>query len=304
MRQSLAPVAIFAYRRTAHLAKALDALDRCSEFAKSPVFIYSDGPRTPDVTNDVEAVRQLIRARRRPNMTVVERSSNLGLARSIISETSALCESFGKVIVIEDDLLVSPATLTWFNSALAQYESEPDVWQVSAHQFSVPEFSTRPDGMFLRLTTSWGWATWARSWKRFDPLATGWESLKLDAKLRAQFDVGGYPYANMLQKQMEGRIDSWAVRWWWTVFNSGGLSLYPPRSLVANIGFDSTATHRRFGLFRGNSNSSGAKLEPVCPSFPRQVRLDSADQASLANALAKTTSRFLTGRLASVLGRF
>jgi hypothetical protein len=117
VNENLAPIAVFAYRRTNLLTKTLDALERCPEFADSPVFIFSDGPRSGGAEADVAAVRKLVRGRLRRNMTLIESSMNRGLAASIISGVSQLCNDHGRVIVVEDDLIVSPSTLTWFNAA-------------------------------------------------------------------------------------------------------------------------------------------------------------------------------------------
>jgi len=282
----LAPIAVFAYRRTRHLARTLDALKACSEFAQSPVFIFSDGARNEAAAADVAQVRALLQARRRANITIVEAPKNLGLAASITKGVTRLCDEFGRAIVIEDDLIVSPGTLSWFNAALDRYAAEDAIWQISAHQFPVPEFHRRDTGIFLHLTTSWGWAVWKRAWDRYDPHATGWESLKTDALLSRRFDLNGsYPYARMLIHQMEGRLDSWAIRFWWTVFGAGGMSLFPPRSLVTNIGYDETATHTSFGFLKRLVAPPAA--EPVAGSFllPVEARARREDDAAVEKAI-------------------
>ena len=121
---AFAPIAVFAYRRVRHLSLALDLLSACPEFADSPVFVFSDGPKA-GAEEDVERVRAMLRARRTPNMTIIEAAENWGLAASIAASASQLCDDFGRVIVIEDDLLVSPAVLTWFNSALESTRNDP-----------------------------------------------------------------------------------------------------------------------------------------------------------------------------------
>lgn len=301
---AFAPIALFAYRRVKHLSLALDSLSACPEFADSPVFVFSDGPKE-GAAEDVERVRAMLRARRTPNMTIVEAPENRGLAASIAASVSQLCDEFGRVIVIEDDLLVSPAVLTWFNSALDKYADDPRVWQISAHQFDVPDFLTRDDALFLHLTTSWGWATWKRAWDHYDPLALGWERLQTEKVLKRAFDLDdSYPFADMLIEQMNGRIDSWAIRWRWTVFRAQGVSLYPPRSLANNIGFDATATHTRYKFLKRllvrKDIAACANSEP-CPRLPAEVLASPADDAALARTLRD--SRRLTKRLLAALAR-
>lgn len=288
MTHQLAPVAVFAYRRTAHLAAVLDNLELCPEFASSPVYVFSDGARDRDAAQDVAAVRRMLAARARPNMKIVEASRNRGLANSIIAGVSDICDRYGRVIVIEDDLLVSPALLTWFNTALDRYRDDATVWQVSGHQFPAPELRGRRDSMFLNLSTSWGWATWARAWRSFDGLSSGWESLLHDPALRQKFDLdGSYPYTDMLERQMGGAADSWAIRWWWSMFRAGALGLFPPHTLVSNIGEDGSATHRPSRLVRLTRPMRTVSVMEDVPGFPPVVAPDVAAQRAVQEYLRR-----------------
>ena len=176
-------------------------------------------------------------------MTVVERSRNLGLANSIIEGVTRLCTERGRVIVVEDDLTVSRHFLEYMNQALDRYADDERVMQVSGYMFPV-SLGTETDALFLPLTTSWGWACWQRSWKKFDPGGSGREALSRDPSMRRRFNLdGAYDYAGMLDAQAAGKIDSWAIRWYLSVFLRGGLVLYPARTLVRNLGFDDSGTH-------------------------------------------------------------
>jgi hypothetical protein len=271
----LAPIAIFAYRRADTLAQVLDALERCPEFPGSPVFIFSDGPKSATAANDVAAVRALVKARLRANMRLIEAPQNAGLARSIISGVGRLCEEYGRVIVIEDDLIVSPFLLGWFNQGLDRFVDEPRVMQISGHMFAGDTPSPNDHGVFLPMTTSWGWATWKRAWDQFDPDAKGWAAVRADRALRRRFDLDGtYPYARMLERQMNGQVDSWAIRWYWTVFNLGGLGLFPPKTLVLNVGDDALATHGGVRRLIRKVIRRPDTLADRAPSLPSTVEID------------------------------
>ncbi|HWY61217.1 MAG TPA: hypothetical protein VNW15_04895 [Rhizomicrobium sp.] len=235
---------------------------------------------------DVRSVRQMLAARRLPNLTIVESPKNNGLANSIIAGVRRLCDTYGRVIVIEDDLIASPALLTWFNDALETYDGVPDVWQISGHQFPVPAFAPRQDSMFLGFSTSWGWATWKSAWSHFDSDASGYEALRRDPALRSSFNLNdAYPYAEMLERQMAGAVDSWAIRWWWSMFRAGALGLFPPRSLVVNIGCDETATHASSRLARFLQPVRKTNIATQPPSFPTKILLDKEAQGSLEGFL-------------------
>jgi hypothetical protein len=287
-----APVALFSYRRTTALSRALDALERCPEFSASKIFVFSDGARDARGAEDVEKVRAMLRARLRQNMILVESETNLGLAASVIGGVSRLCDKFGRTIVLEDDLIVAPDALTWLNAGLDRFADDPKVWQVVLHQWDVPEFASRREGMFLHLTSSWGWATWKRAWDRFDTSAPGWRSVVDDPAVRKRFDIGGvYPYSEMLERALRGTVDSWAVRFWWSVFCAEGVSLFPPRPLVANVGFDSFATNYRYGLLRGLLKREFAgrvcsEGELVVPTVRKAESLD--DHEAIARAIDRS----------------
>lgn len=298
---SLAPIALFVYRRFDLVDRVLDALELCPEFQNSDVYIFSDGPKSETAADDVAQVRAAIRQRQQPNMTLVESSQNRGLAASIISGVSDLCAKYGRVIVLEDDLIVSPHLLSWFNETLDAFAEDDAVMQVSGHVFGEPVQGDQ--GFFAPITTSWGWATWERAWKAFDPDAVGWEALRSDARLRRRFDFdGSYPFAKMMQRQREGKVDSWAIRWYWSVFCKNGIVAYPPRTLILNIGDDERATHK--GL--RNQLRGWLKAKPPTPEFmrtlpvlPSEAKLDMTGSRGLQREIR--TSRSI---LAALLSRF
>lgn len=283
-----APIAVFAYRRRRSLARALDALERCPEFSESPVFIYSDGPKTPALEGEVRAVRDMVAARLRSNMTLVPSDRNRGLAGSIIAGVTDLTARFGRAIVIEDDLTVSPAALAWFNAALDRYADEPRVMQISAHAFRAPAFRDRDQAMFLPFSTTWGWATWDRAWKAFDPTAAGWREALDDAQARRRFDLdGAYPYAEMLKGQMESGRDSWGILFYWSLFRAGGLTLFPPRPLLRNDGVDLKATHGMRSLLLANLRAGLRPVMRTVPSFPAAVAVEPAAFDAVRRAIAE-----------------
>lgn len=241
---TLAPIAFFAYKRPEHTLRALEALSRCELAGESSLFIFCDGPKRPEDAEAVDRVRQI--AGSSPwcgRVAVIPSERNKGLAKSIISGVSGLCEEYGRVIVLEDDLIVSPYFLRYMNDALELYRDEERVMQVSGFMFDV-ELETTTDAIFLPFTTSWGWGTWQRAWLKLDPDLSAYSALKSDRKLRRAFNFdGNFDYFSMLEMQHSGKLDSWAIQWYASVFMNNGLVLHPVRSLIANAGFDGSGTH-------------------------------------------------------------
>ena len=258
---------------------------RCEGFAQSPIIVYCDGPRNDTEAASVAATRELAKSLLGEQAEYHFSEVNLGLSHSVIAGVSETVDRFGRVIVVEDDLALHPAFLTFMNHALDRYASDDSVFQISGYQFDVPELKDTDSALFLPFTVSWGWATWRRAWAHFDPLATGWEKLRADKDLRRRFNLGGvYDYATMLVRQMSGARDSWAVRWYWTVFKAKGLVLFPPSSLVRNTGFDGSGTHGR-GVLRQFSMGKTALLSREI-GLPT-VYLDTELFTNVKNALAR-----------------
>jgi len=281
---TLAPVVVFAYRRPDHLRNTLTSLMRCDGFGQSPVIVYCDGPRDADETDSVMATRELAKSMLGEHAEYHFSEVNLGLSRSVIAGVSDVVERFGRAIVVEDDLELSPAFLIFMNQALDRCANDENVFQVSGYMFDVPELKGTHSALFLPFTVSWGWATWKRAWDQFDPLASGWETLRTDKDLRRRFNLdGAYDYATMLARQMTGSRDSWAVRWYWTVFKANGLVLFPPVSLVRNTGFDGSGTHGR-GFLRRFSKVRTALSAPKT-DLPTSVGLDAGLYAQVKKAL-------------------
>jgi hypothetical protein len=239
-----APIVLFAFKRSEHLSKTLSALASNPEFNLSPLFIYCDGAKHAVDQVNVQKTRMIANQFPHPNKTVIESNVNLGLAASVIKGVTQIVNKFGRVIVLEDDLIVDDYFLNFLNHALNLYENHSEIMQVSAYMFPISNFSERKTPLLMSNISSWGWATWSRAWVNFDPSAFGWELLLSNKAMRREFDVGGsYAYSDMLFRQVMGEVDSWAIRWNWSVYRCSGQVLYPPVTLVKNIGFDGSGTH-------------------------------------------------------------
>ncbi len=239
-----APIALFVYKRPFHTERVIDSLRTNVEAGSSELFIFSDSAKSDADEQSVKDVRKFLRTIKGfKAVNIVERPSNLGLADSVVIGVTKLCDDYGRVIVVEDDLIVSPHFLAYMNAALERYKNNLDVMQISGYQFPV-EIESDDDALFLPFTTTWGWGTWKRAWNHFDNTIAGYDTLEKDRSLRKRFDLDdSYPYFRMLKKRKRGAVDSWGIVWYLSVFLREGLTLYPKKSLVKNIGFDGTGTH-------------------------------------------------------------
>lgn len=246
---SYAPIALFTYCRADKTQRAVESLLRNTEAKATDLFIFSDGPKvypedekkTEEKCKGVEENRQYIHTITGfKSVSIVERDKNWGLANSLIAGISDVISRFGRIIVVEDDLVLSPYFLSFMNEALEKYKDDDRVAAVSGYVY--PTGKTLPQNFFLRYFNCWGWATWDRAWALLDT-----DAKHLLRKMRFKknaFDVGGGlgAYGNLIC-QKYGLVDSWWVRLYASFFLADKLTLYPGDSLSENDGNDATGTH-------------------------------------------------------------
>jgi hypothetical protein len=261
-----APIAIFVYKRDQHTRRLLSSLQSCDQFDQSPVTIFCEGPKGPEDEEGVVRTRRLVKSMV-PHARIVERDRNLGCANSIIAGVTEVCEHDGRAIVVEDDLVFSPHALRYFNDALDIYEREERVMHVAGYMYPVRR--AVPAAFFYREVTCWGWATWKRAWRHFEPdTQKSIDGLRADDDLR-EFDVrGSMDFWQMLNQQLNDDIDAWDIRWYASMFRRNGLALHPGKALVANKGHDGTGVHcppsKTFDVVLSQ--------EPLDPSaFPKDI---------------------------------
>jgi acetyltransferase-like isoleucine patch superfamily enzyme len=245
----LAPIVLFAYNRPDHTKKTLDALATNPEARESHLYIYCDGPKSESDNGNQSKMDQVIsiakKENRFRNVNVTIQKKNKGLANSIIDGVTETVNKYGKVIVLEDDLVTSVGFLKYMNDALQRYQDNPKVMHVSGYMY--PHKEQLPETFFFKVPLCWGWATWSRAWECFNN-----DSIKLWCEIGAQgqfsnFDKFGGDYlSSQLAYNISGKLNTWFIKWHASVFLKDGYTLYPKKSLVDNIGFDDSGVHNRF----------------------------------------------------------
>ncbi len=239
-----APIALFVYNRLAHTKRTIEALEKNELAEKSELFIFSDGPRDEKDEEKIIKVREYLKEKKAFKSTYIfEQEKNLGLAKSIIKGVSEIVNSFGEIIVLEDDILTSPFFLFHMNRALDLYKDEEKVINISGYTFSY-ESGSLPDTFFLFFPAVWGWATWKRGWNLFDE-----DGERLIKQLEEKNLIKRFNFNNsfagsiMLKNQVKGFNDSWGIRWFASSLLSEKYTLMFKESLVNNIGHDKSGIH-------------------------------------------------------------
>ena len=243
----LAPIVIFAFNRLEVLRNTVESLKANSEAADSDLFVFVDGARIgkPGEEGKVRAVREYVKGIKGfKALHYTFSDKNKGLARSVIEGTTKVVNEYGKVIVVEDDLFLSKSFLLFMNKMLSLYECDKRVMQVSGFGTKLNNLGGYPYDAYLNERAhSWSWGTWRDRWATVDWDVSDFDILKADKKRQREFCKRGSDLFSMLRKYMEGKNNSWYIRFEYSMFKQRRYTVCPIRSLVRNDGFIAEATH-------------------------------------------------------------
>ena len=244
--EKLAPIAYFAYNRPKHTKISLEALKKNELALRSEIIIFSDGPK-----NNEEDKKQVVEVRNIINnltgfkkKKIILRENNYGLYKNFVKGITEICEIYDKIIVLEDDNKTSKYFLNFINDGLNLYENDKAVCSINGWFY--PKKNDLPETFFLLGGNTWGWGTWTRAWKKFNPDTNYLLNEIKSKKLIKKFNLNNsFDYFKMLKKRHNKMNDSHTIIWKASTFVNEMFSLYSSKSLVNNIGFDGSGTHSK-----------------------------------------------------------
>lgn len=245
---NLAPIILFVYNRPWHTQLTVEALQKCELATESDLHIFADGPKedaSDEAQQKIADVRKYIHTIDGfKSIHITESPINKGLANSVIQGVSEVINKYGKVIVVEDDIVAHPFFLRFMNEALDFYADDHRIYSIGGYNynFQIPQ-SYKKDVYIVHRAESWGWATWKDRWDNIDwKIGDAPSFFQSENKIK-RFNRGGSDMSNMLKAQLNGEIDSWAIRWDYHMYKHNAYCLRPVKTLVNNIGFDGTGIH-------------------------------------------------------------
>jgi len=238
-----APVVLFVFKRADSARRLIGSLLENKEASSTDLFIFSDGPRNENEVGNIAKVREYIYSIEGfKSVNIKCAPVNKGLANSVISGVTSVLETYGKVIVVEDDLLVSSNFLQFMNQSLEYYKNNEKILSIAGFTYPIKR-RTCDDIYFTGRAGSTGWATWSNRWLDIDWDIKDFNLFKNSKADQRKFNRMGSDMSGMLNKQMQGKINSWAIRWCYYQFKNDLLTVYPTISKVNIFGLDEFATH-------------------------------------------------------------
>lgn len=233
-----APIALFVYNRLDHLRVMVESLKRNKLSKFSDLTIFSDGPKLGDEFSVLEVRNYLKTITGFKSIEIVEQNKNLGLAESIITGVSRILSQSENIIVLEDDIYTSEYFLDYMNSALQIYKNEKKVFHISGY---LPDIGINfNEHVFLKPASCWGWATWKDRWTNFSNDSAYYLSKFAENKelIKVFNHNNSYDYYSHLKLNHNGKLRTWAIFWYLSVFFNNGICLHPCVSYTRNIGHD------------------------------------------------------------------
>ena len=238
MNRELSPVILFTYNRLWHTKKTVEALQKNELALETKLFIYSDDANNNDNRESVDRVREYIKTIIGFKAVIIhERAKNFGLANSIIDGVGTVVKEYGKVIVLEDDLVTSPCFLSFMNKALETYKNDEKVMHISGSVYPIDNRKL-DDTYFIKPASCWGWGTWERAWSYYRK-DVDYYLKTFNREMIYDFNLNNsYKYFDQIKLNKKGKLDTWAIFWYASIYLNKGLSLHPKESYVQNIGHD------------------------------------------------------------------
>lgn len=268
------PLILIAFNRPDLLRQQLEIV---RQHHQGQIFCVVDGPRAHKA-GEAEKVAKVVELLEglRPQFEVTFNcaDSNMGCYRRIKSGLDWVFSQVDRAIILEDDCLPSPQFLSFAEAMLEQYAEDERVFSVSGTNL-FPELSPPNQSWFFsRYHNCWGWATWARAWKKFIDTQSEWQQIRSSKAFRGTFrNLRSFLYWRRIFDQVySGKINSWAYRWMLTSWMQNGLSVHAKINLITNVGDGADATRTAgSGLTRretGMLEESFGDVEYVLPHYP------------------------------------
>lgn len=246
----MTPILLIAFNRPEHTMRTLKALQKNVGAIESDLYVYVDGPRKNNEkdTKSIDEVERVVLSEQWCKSVTLRISEfNRGCRDAVIFAITDMFKYTDKLIILEDDIITSPAFLSYMNKALEYYENRKSVFSISGHSHSPEKFQVPTDYAYDVFASprlfNWGWATWADRWKQADWTMDYYEDFMSKLYEKQAFCRGGDDLIPMLKEEKLGRSSAWDIQFAFAHFANHAVSVVPCKSYTGNIGLDGSGTH-------------------------------------------------------------
>lgn len=211
------------------------------------LYVSADGPRNsiPGENKLCEETRKVIQVDWACELKTNYLENNLGCKMGVTSGINWFFENVEEGIILEDDCLPSSSFFSFCETMLEKYRIDKRIMHISGINFQNGIWRGEASYYYSKYVHVWGWATWKRAWKEFDPKLLSFPELLSLNKLHHLFekDKESSFWLKYFRMVFENRLDTWDYQWFYANRINNSLSIIPNKNLVSNIGFGEKATH-------------------------------------------------------------
>ncbi len=242
-----APIVLFVYNRPEHTRRTLTALSNNELADQSELFIFADGAKEEANAEQNEKIAKtravLTEQQWCKDVNIILSETNKGLARSIIDGVTQIIKQYGKVIVLEDDIVTGKYFLRFMNDALERYKNEDKIWHITGWRYPI-KTKNNNSAFIYPLMDCWGWATWSDRWQHYEKNPSHLiECFTDEMKYKFNADNSNKTFWEQVESNFAGTLNTWAIFWYATIFLHNGLCIAPTTSILKNIGIDASGTN-------------------------------------------------------------
>lgn len=219
--------------------------------AKPPrLYVAGDGPRDgcEDDKKKIRKTREIATRVDWPcKVKILFRDKNLGCKKGVSTAITWFFEYEEQGIILEDDCVPHLEFFTFCQNLLVRYSRDERISVITGNNFQNGKYIGKGSYYFSKYPHIWGWASWRRAWKHYQPDIPFWSRWKNSkAWFKLIPDKIERQYWNKIFNMMqENKIDTWDYPWVASVWFKNGLTATPNVNLVSNIGFGKDGTHTK-----------------------------------------------------------
>lgn len=241
------PILMLAFRRPETTKKVFE---RVREIRPKELFIEVNGPRKgfPEDVSEVQKVKDIFKKIDWPcKVHKLYREWNIGCFKGISLSIDWFFSKVDKGIILEDDCVPTKDFFFFCKEMLQKYKNDERVMHIAGYNFQRGWRRENYSYYFSKYPYIWGWATWKRAWKKYDPQVK-LSQLILNKKYLKDIFPNYFErryVEGILRSFLSKKADTWDVQWVFTLLANNGLSIVPNKNLVENIGFEGHHTHTK-----------------------------------------------------------
>ncbi len=228
-------VLLLVYNRPKETSRILKLL---SKYKFKKIYVSSDGPKKNDELNiNFHKNVSILNSLDKKKYSINRLKKNYGCKIAVSKGINWFFKNETKGIILEDDCIPNSSFFKFCEIMLNKYKKS-NVMVISGNNFLRNKIKIDQSYYFSKYNHCWGWATWKRSWIKYDGDMKKWKKFKSSKKWKTLLNNNTERryWEKIFNLCKSNKIDSWAYPWLLSIWINNGCTIIPKYNLVKNIG--------------------------------------------------------------------